>query len=52
MPEIKDKKYGNTLFYIDGNEVREKSKYGHVKFYFDDFENNRDSRYGKTNNNF
>ena len=27
MAEIKDKKYGKTIFYIDGDEIKDK-KYG------------------------
>jgi len=31
MAEIKDKKYGKTAFYIDGNEIKDKNM---VQLYF------------------
>ena len=35
--EVKNKKYGSTIFYIDGNEIKDK-KYGKTLYYVDDVE--------------
>ena len=45
MPEIKDKKYGKTLYYIDGNEIMDK-KHGKILFYIDGSEVKEKSKYG------